>query len=217
MYLGGFANELEASIAFDRAALAFFGLSKAATMINHPLSDYERELPTLLAMTKTEIVAELRSKSTTGGATAPTFGRAATGRAGTGFGLAFGSRAARSFSRPRSQPASDGPDDAYDDDTGSMDTDDFPEAPPLEPLSPQDLGLGLGGAVGSWPSLTLQDAEELQDALELCLQQAHVGVAVNKSAAASELLQMDSILLGAGYRPMDWMHLDLALLGDMQL
>ncbi|KAJ7963252.1 AP2-like ethylene-responsive transcription factor [Quillaja saponaria] len=60
VYLGGYDKEEKAAMAYDLAALKYWG---PTTHINFPLSTYEKELEEMENMTRQEFVANLRRKS----------------------------------------------------------------------------------------------------------------------------------------------------------
>lgn len=53
-FAGGFSTEAEASRAYDRAALVYWGSS---AQINGSLSDYEHEMGLLQSLTREEVVS----------------------------------------------------------------------------------------------------------------------------------------------------------------
>eukprot|EP00210_Caulerpa_lentillifera_P001036 g999.t1 len=61
VYLGGFANEIEAAKAYDRAAVSYWGLS---AILNFDAENYKSESAMLQSMKKEEVVAMLRRSST---------------------------------------------------------------------------------------------------------------------------------------------------------
>ncbi|KAI5069364.1 hypothetical protein GOP47_0015665 [Adiantum capillus-veneris] len=60
VYLGGYDSEEKAARAYDLAALKYWGPS---TTINFPLEDYKKEMQEMRNMSKQELVASLRRKS----------------------------------------------------------------------------------------------------------------------------------------------------------
>eukprot|EP00775_Hariotina_reticulata_P009076 gene9076-9246_t len=60
VYLGGYATELDAAHAYDRAAIAYWGLTAKT---NFPLDHYTDEFDTLTSTHKDEVVAQLRRGS----------------------------------------------------------------------------------------------------------------------------------------------------------
>ncbi|KAI5062183.1 hypothetical protein GOP47_0022722 [Adiantum capillus-veneris] len=60
VYLGGYDSEVKAARAYDLTALKYWGPS---TIINFPLEDYKKEMQEMRNMTKQELVASLRRKS----------------------------------------------------------------------------------------------------------------------------------------------------------
>ncbi|XP_047323623.1 AP2-like ethylene-responsive transcription factor AIL5 [Impatiens glandulifera] len=60
VYLGGYDKEEKAAKAYDIAALKYWGIT---TTTNFPMSDYEKEVQEMKQMTRQELVASLRRKS----------------------------------------------------------------------------------------------------------------------------------------------------------